>query len=130
MRKWKRQQRQFRRRPAFPLPLRRQRTGIRITAQGAGAHASTPQEGKNALTGLVAYIIRLPLAPCPQLEAMKSLAELFPHGDTCGKALGIDMEDEISGALTLAFDLLEVKADSLEGVFDCRSPLCAMRTMP
>lgn len=99
--------------------------GIRITAQGAGAHASTPQEGKNALTGLVAYIIRLPLAPCPQLEAMKSLAELFPHGDTCGKALGIDMEDEISGALTLAFDLLEVKADSLEGVFDCRSPLCA-----
>lgn len=96
-----------------------------ITAQGGGAHASTPQEGKNALTGLLVYLSRLPLAECPQMDAVKSLIKLFPHGDTCGQAAGIAMEDELSGALTLAFSMLTVSSDSLEGVFDSRCPICS-----
>ncbi|MCC8028122.1 MAG: dipeptidase PepV [Clostridium sp.] len=96
-----------------------------ITAQGAGAHASTPNEGKNALTGLLCLITQLPLAECPQLSLVKSLVKLFPHGDTCGKAIGIDMADELSGSLTLAFSMLAVGAHSLEGVFDSRCPVCA-----
>ena len=98
---------------------------IRITAQGEGAHASTPQEGKNALTGLLALLTRLPLASCPQMDAVKALVELFPHGDTCGRAAGIAMEDELSGALTLAFSMLTVGGDSLEGIFDSRCPICS-----
>lgn len=98
---------------------------IRITAHGEGAHASTPQEGKNALTGLLLYLTRLPLAPCPMLDGIKALTELFPHGDTCGKAAGIAMEDELSGALTLAFTMLTISSDSMEGVFDSRCPICA-----
>lgn len=98
---------------------------IHITAQGEGAHASTPEEGKNALTGLLVFLTHLPLAPCPQMAAVKNLLKLFPHGDTRGEALGIAMEDELSGALTLAFDMLTVEADNLEGIFDCRCPLCA-----
>lgn len=98
---------------------------IRITAQGVGAHASTPWEGKNALTGLLSYLLRLPLAPCPKMDALKALCELFPYGDTWGKAAGIAMEDELSGALTLAFSMLTVSHDSLEGVFDSRCPICA-----
>ena len=35
------------------------------------------------------------------------------------------MEDELSGALTLAFSMLTVGADGLEGVFDSRCPICA-----
>ena len=35
------------------------------------------------------------------------------------------MEDELSGALTLAFDLLEVSEDSLDATFDSRCPICA-----
>ena len=96
-----------------------------ITAQGEGAHASTPFEGKNALTGLLSYLTRLPLAKCPQMDALGSLLKLFPHGDTSGKAAGIAMEDELSGALTLAFSMLTVSADRLEGVFDSRCPICA-----
>lgn len=98
---------------------------VGITAQGQGAHASTPQEGKNALTGLLTLITRLPLAGCPQMDAVRSLVKLFPHGDTCGKAAGIAMEDDLSGALTLAFSMLRVGEDSLEGVFDSRCPICA-----
>lgn len=98
---------------------------IQITAQGDGAHASTPQEGRNALTALLLYLTRLPLAQCPQMDAVGALVELFPHGDTCGKAAGIAMEDELSGALTLAFSMLTVSSDSLEGVFDSRCPICS-----
>lgn len=98
---------------------------IEITAQGAGAHASTPQEGKNALTGLLTLLIGLPLADCAQMAYVRSLVKLFPHGDTCGKAAGIEMADELSGALTLAFSMLTVEADKLEGVFDSRCPVCS-----
>ncbi len=99
--------------------------GVRVTAQGEGAHASTPQEGKNAITALLLFLTKLPLADSPQLDAIKALAELFPHGDTCGKAVGVAMEDKLSGALTLAFDMLKVENDRLEGVFDSRTPICA-----
>ena len=35
------------------------------------------------------------------------------------------MEDQLSGNLTLAFSMLTVGADGLEGVFDSRCPICA-----
>lgn len=98
---------------------------LEITAIGAGAHASTPQEGKNALTALLLLIKKLPFADCGQVRALHSLEELFPWNDTSGTALGIAMEDELSGDLTLAFDLLEVTATSLDGTFDSRCPICS-----
>lgn len=98
---------------------------LEITAIGEGAHASTPYEGKNALTALLLLISRLPFAPCAQIEALHHLARLFPYHDTSGEALGIAMEDELSGALTLAFDILEVGLGGLEGTFDSRCPICS-----
>ena len=78
-----------------------------------------------ALTALLLLISRLPFAPCAQIEALHSLVKLFPYHDTSGEALGVAMEDELSGALTLAFDLLEVSEDSLDATFDSRCPICA-----
>ena len=99
--------------------------GVLILAEGKGAHASTPQEGKNALTGLLNLIVSLPLAQCPQYEAIKALYSLMPHGDTCGKALGVQMSDDLSGEMTLAFSMLTVADSHLEGVFDSRCPICS-----
>ncbi len=96
-----------------------------ITAIGKGAHASTPEEGNNALTGLLYYLLKLPLAECPQVTMLRRLHDLIPHGDTKGKALGIAMGDEISGDLTLAFSLLKVTDSGLEGTFDSRCPICS-----
>lgn len=112
------------------------RTGIRyeldlegerasVTAIGESAHASIPEEGNNALTGLLVYLSELPLAECPQTTMIRRLLELIPHGDTSGKALGIAMGDEISGDLTLAFSLLKVTESGLEGTFDSRCPVCS-----
>ncbi len=97
----------------------------RITAQGDNAHAAHPEGGNNALTGLLTYVTRLPLEECPQLTCLRNLLELIPHGDLYGKAMGIAMEDDISGKLTLAFSMLQVTEDSLDGNFDSRCPVCA-----
>ncbi len=108
---------------AFRLVLEGEE-GILITAEGQGAHASTPEVGKNALTALLVYLCRLPLGDGPRAKAVRSLNRLFPHGDTCGAALGVSMEDEISGALTLTLDLMKLTKEGLEGVFDSRCPIC------
>ena len=98
---------------------------VQIHAEGAAAHASQPEKGKNALTGLLTLICELPLAPCGQVRALKELCGLMPHGDCSGKALGIEMSDEISGTLSLAFSMLEVDQAGLKGWFDSRCPLCS-----
>lgn len=98
---------------------------VKITAMGEGAHAAHPQDGNNALTGLLHFLRKLPFAPCEQVETLHQLAELIPHGDTSGAALGIAMEDEISGDLTLAFTLLAVSDRGMDATFDSRCPVCA-----
>lgn len=95
-----------------------------ITAVGAGAHASQPQKGNNALTGLLSLLCRLPFAACPQIEYLKKMADLMPHGDVNGTVLGVDMEDEVSGRLTLAFSMLTADKAGLDGQFDSRVPVC------
>ncbi len=100
-------------------------TGVSVLAQGKGAHASTPGDGKNALTALLKLAVSLPLADCPQVRTVKALEALMPHGDVSGKALGVEMADELSGGLTLAFSMLTVGENRLEGVFDSRCPICS-----
>lgn len=102
-------------------------TMCNITAVGEGAHASTPSEGKNALTALLKLLLSIEFASSPQMDCLKNLYELMPHGDVCGKALGIQMEDEVSGNLTLAFSMLDVTSDHLDGQFDSRVPVCGTK---
>ena len=98
---------------------------VKVTAVGTGSHAAHPYDGNNALTGLLTYLTRLDFAPCQQMEVLKNLLTLIPHGDVNGKNLGVSMEDEVSGELTLAFSILHVTADQLEGSFDSRCPICS-----
>jgi len=86
-----------------------------------------PWKGKNALTGLLSLIERLPLAECGQVKTVRALNRLMPHGDWYGEALGIKMSDEESGELTLAFSMLDISEKSLEGEFDSRCPICATK---
>lgn len=98
---------------------------MKIEAFGENGHASTPWKGKNALTGLLFLIEKLPLAECGQVEKVKALNKMMPHGDWLGKNLGVAMEDEISGQLTLAFSMLEITEEGLSGEFDSRCPICS-----
>ncbi|MBQ6857561.1 MAG: Sapep family Mn(2+)-dependent dipeptidase, partial [Lachnospiraceae bacterium] len=93
---------------------------LKLEAFGESAHASTPEKGTNALTALLAMVEKLNLADCGQVQAVKALNKMMPHGDNHGKNLGINHEDEISGKLTLAFSMLEVTETELKGDFDSR----------
>lgn len=98
---------------------------MKLEAFGENGHASTPWNGKNALTGLLTLIEKLPLADCEQFEKIRALNAIMPHGDWYGKNLGIAMEDELSGPLTVAFSMLEITETGLSGDFDSRCPICS-----
>lgn len=98
---------------------------ILLSAKGMAAHASTPEMGNNALTALLYLLTLLPLADSPGHDCLKALSQMFPHKDTSGKALGVDLEDEESGALTMNLGVLDYDKNHLKGCFDCRAPLCA-----
>lgn len=98
--------------------------GIRITAKGMAAHASTPEGGKNAVCGLLELLGKLPLSETEKTNTLRGLAKLFPMKDTGGEALGIAMEDEESGSLTMNLGLLNLEENRLTGTFDSRVPVC------
>ena len=97
---------------------------VHILCSGQNAHGSTPEEGHNAQTALVALLAALPLADCPSTRALRALHALFPHGDHHGQALGIAQADDLSGPLTLAFTMLTLHDTGCQGRFDSRTPLC------
>lgn len=98
-----------------------------ITVYGTSAHASKPEEGKNALVAALVLIDLLPLAPSAQLDALKALLALFPYGVTDGAGIGIAMCDAQSHDLTCTLDILHVTESGLEAVFDTRCPVMATK---
>ena len=96
--------------------------GLRVCAFGETAHASTPEEGKNALTALLALLSALPFEQDPVTESVRALHQLFPYDDTEGTAVGAARSDE-SGKLTLAFSMLSLTKEGLRAVFDARVPV-------
>lgn len=96
-----------------------------ITARGFTAHASTPQDGVNAVTGLLALLMRLPLSGTETVRAFESISTLFPHGDFYGEAAGVALEDEKSGRTTMTLNILKLEDGELEGMFDLRASIAA-----
>lgn len=99
--------------------------GLRIHADGKGAHASKPEGGKNAVLALLQLLNRLPFAACGQQDMLKKLGKCFPYGDHNGNALGIHISDEISGSTTVSLNIVEVTETKLYAKFDSRTSIAA-----
>ena len=99
--------------------------GVKLTVIAKGCHAASPETGVNANTALIRVLCGLPLADCESTKSLRTLAALLPHGDYYGKALGIAQADEVTGALTCSFTMIEFSATGLSGLCDCRVPVCA-----
>jgi len=98
---------------------------IQVGAEGEATHASTPERGNNAQTALLEMLSAMPFAESEGFGYVKSLNRLFPHGDSCGKAIGIDMSDEATGQITVNFGVLKYDEHEFSGNFDSRTPTCA-----
>lgn len=102
--------------------------GAKLTVIGRGCHAASPELGVNGNTVLIRVLTELPLAESASTRALRELDRLLPHGDWLGKALGIAQRDEVTQALTCSFTMIRFTDTGLEGVCDCRVPLCANET--
>jgi len=98
---------------------------FKITVEGKAAHASMPERGNNAQTALIEMLAAMPFAKATSYDYLCKLHELFPHGDYRGAALGIDMEDEKTGKITVNFGVLDFSENGFSGNFDSRTPGCA-----
>ena len=96
-----------------------------ITVEGRSAHAASPENGVNAQTALLDMLANMPLAPGRGFDHICALNRLFPHGEHSGKALGIAMGDDITGALTVNFGVLRFTETDFAANLDSRTPACA-----
>ena len=96
-----------------------------ITAEGVSTHAATPSAGLNAQTALLEMLAAMPFAKSASYGYISALNRLFPHGDVNGRALGIEMRDELSGELTVNFGVLNYTDIDFSANFDSRTPACA-----
>lgn len=98
--------------------------GIKVIAEGTAAHAAWPHNGNNSLTGLLKMLLSLPFDDCEGLRRLRTVSQMFPHGDYLGKEIGIATSDgKRSGDLTLSFTVLEYSVDSLSATIDIRLPI-------
>ena len=94
-----------------------------IKVKGKGAHASTPEQGKNALTALIFLLSKLSLDGDIS-EKLTALSELYPYGDSEGNGIGVSCSDKLSGGLTLVLSLADCSNGKLSFMTDCRFPVC------
>lgn len=94
---------------------------LTINATGKAAHASTPQNGKNAFFALLDLLDKLDLGS----DAGKaiSLINRCLCGSTDGSGVGLAIKDDISGALTLNLGILNYKNGVLSFTVDVRYPI-------
>ena len=88
---------------------------IRVTYKGMAAHASTPSLGDNAITGLIEFL-RQQKIDDNEKNILSLLGDCFPHNDTAGTGLGIQISDDKSGALTEVLSIINYS----NGVFECK----------
>lgn len=94
--------------------------GVSILATGCAAHASTPENGKNAIQMLVGLLCTLPL---PQQDIAALVALKTAYGmEYHGESIGLDKADD-SGRLTLNLGLMDWNEQGYSLSIDIRAPI-------
>ena len=95
--------------------------GVLVEAAGVNAHGGTPWEGENAIGRLCLFLHKLPLTG-KAAAAIALLAEKVGM-EYDGTSLGIAMEDQVSGILTMNLGVLRADETSMEVKLNCRYPV-------
>lgn len=92
----------------------------KLSATGKGAHASTPDEGINAIGLIVDYLLEHDLCTADERAFFEFDQKLLNHTD--GSGLGIKSADEFFSPLTVIGGTIEVKDDCFVQTMDSRFP--------
>lgn len=95
--------------------------GIVVEAAGVNAHACAPEEGENAIGRLLCYLAKLPLEGAVKDAICFLAGKLGMEHD--GASLGIAMEDEVSGKLTMNFGVIRFDGKQMELKLNYRYPV-------
>ena len=110
--------------PTIEFSFEKVANGVKITSTGKASHAAWAYDGNNALTGLLKLLVSLPFDETKSFSTLRSVYNMFPYGDSYGKAIGIAASDgDRSGDLTLAFSILDYTPEELSIKFDIRFPI-------
>ncbi len=112
--------------PAAGVTFDFETAGGRLTvrARGVAAHSSTPWEGRNAVTRLVALLARRDWAPTPASRMARLVADLVGTGDRAERFGGLAYEHPFMGPLTLVLTRLRPDEDGgLEACLNVRCPI-------
>lgn len=91
-----------------------------IEAHGRAAHASTPEQGDNALARLVDYLIAAEV--CTYREQQFLMLQRAILRTTDGSGVNAQARDEHFGTLTLVGTMVDLKDGAIEQTVDCRYP--------
>lgn len=92
---------------------------VRISAEGRSAHASTPEQGCNALTAMAELLADLTGNP-----VLNILTSCCPYGEFNGESYGINAHDALSGDLTLVCSVIDIRNGKFTAYHDIRFPVC------
>lgn len=93
-----------------------------IRSTGVAAHGSTPEEGKNAVMQLMAFLGTLPLNSSDISKAISSINKMV-NMKTDGSSMGLALEDEPSGKLSLNLDLVSMTDEKIAFMINLRYPV-------
>lgn len=96
---------------------------VRLEATGRAAHASTPDEGDNAIAHLVDYLLENNLVSADERAFLELDQKLLDCTD--GSQLGIAATDSDFGPLTAIGSTIKLRNDCLEQTIDVRFPTTA-----
>ncbi|MGF6375617.1 succinyl-diaminopimelate desuccinylase [Clostridiales Family XIII bacterium PM5-7] len=94
---------------------------IVLTTKGIGAHAMSPEKGKNAISFMMKLLAKLPLDG-ELAELSKYYSNKFAT-TTFGEQMGVDISDDISGPMTLNVGQILVEGNELHIKCDSRVPV-------
>lgn len=93
--------------------------GTQIKILGSSSHASMPEDGVNALQGIIYFLCLLPLAK-DDMKSILSLKDRF-RMEYYGQSIGLDKADD-SGRLTLNMGVMRWNKNGFNLKFDLRCP--------
>lgn len=97
-----------------------------IRESGIAAHASIPEQGENAIAGLLKRLAQMDFEPADICEAIKELPALMCR-DTNGRGIGIAVSD-VTGETTNNVALIKYSDGRLSIISNARLPLSLSRS--
>jgi len=96
--------------------------GLELVAKGISAHGSMPQDGLNAISHLINFLVDLDLTEDSRTEFLNQYADLIGL-NYFGENIGCQMTDEVSGPLVFNVGQIELDAQKAKVVVNIRYPV-------